>query len=344
MRKFAGEMKKVIFWIAGSLLLLLVAGMFVWNYINAPYKGIEAAWVYLPHGTTRPELKDQLLSVLGPRTGAATMSVYDAAAPKDAQIYGAYRIEPGTPAKDIARRLVRHRQTPIRLTFNNVRTLPQLAERISSQMEFSDGEFMAALDSVLPKSGFKTREQYPAAFLPDTYEFYWTTPASATVEKLLTVRNSFWNTDRRNRARELGITPVEAATLASIAEEETNNREERGIVARLYLNRVHKSIKLQADPTVKFALGDFGLRRIRGEHLKVNSPYNTYKVNGLPPGPIRIAEATTIDALLNSKPHKWIYMCAKEDFSGTHNFASDYSTHTANARRYRQALNQRGIH
>lgn len=336
-------MKKFVFWIAGALLLLLAAGLCVWNYVNAPYKGPEPAWIYLPHGTTPAELNDQLLSVLGPKTGAATMTIYNAAASKDAQIYGAYRIEPGTSAKDIARRLVRHRQTPIRLTFNNVRTLPQLAERISSQMEFSSAEFMSALDSVLPAAGFKRHEEYPAAFLPDTYEFYWTNPAGATVEKLLATRNNFWNTDRRNRARELGITPVEAATLASIAEEETNNRDERGIVARLYLNRANKSMKLQADPTVKFALGDFGLRRIRAEHLKVNSPYNTYKVQGLPPGPIRIANAETIDALLNSKPHNWIYMCAKEDFSGTHNFAADYATHIANARRYRQALDKRGI-
>lgn len=336
-------MKKFVFWIAGALLLLLVAGWCVWNYVNAPYKGTEPAWIYLPHGTTPAQLKDQLLSVLGPKTGSATMTVYDAAAAKDAQIYGAYRIDPGTSAKDIARRLVRHRQTPIRLTFNNVRTLPQLAERIGSQMEFSANEFLAALDSVLPQAGFKSKAEYPAAFLPDTYEFYWTTPPAATVEKLLATRNNFWNTDRRARAREMGITPVQAATLASIAEEETNNRRERGIVARLYLNRVHKSMKLQADPTVKFALGDFGLRRIRAEHLKVNSPYNTYQVNGLPPGPIRIADAATIDALLNSEPHNWIYMCAKEDFSGTHNFASDYATHTANARRYRQALNRRGI-
>lgn len=336
-------MKKKLFWIAGGLLLIVAAGICVWNYLAAPYTGTEATWLYLPHGTTRSELNDQLLSVLGPKTGAATMTVYNAVAKKDAQIYGAYRIEPGSTAKDIARRLVRHRQTPIRLTFNNVRTLPQLAERISSQMEFSAEDFIAALDSVLPSAGFKSPKEYPAAFLPDTYEFYWTTPAGTTVEKLLATRNNFWNSERRNRARELGITPIEAATLASIAEEETNNREERGIVARLYLNRVHKSMKLQADPTVKFALGDFSLRRIKGEHLKVNSPYNTYKVLGLPPGPIRVASAETIDALLNSKPHNWIYMCAKEDFSGTHNFASDYSTHMANARRYRQALDQRGI-
>lgn len=210
-------------------------------------------------------------------------------------------------------------------------------------MSFTDAEFIAALDSLLPSAGFKSRDSYTAAFLPDTYEFYWTASAASTARKLLETRNAFWNDERRAKARKLGLTPVEAATLASIAEEETNNRDERATVARLYLNRVHKGMRLQADPTIKFALGDFSLRRIRGEHLNVNSPFNTYVNPGIPPGPIRVAEARTIDALLNSAPHDYIYMCAKEDFSGTHNFASDYATHCKNARRYQQALNRRNI-
>lgn len=335
--------KKILLWSAVAVLVVAAAGVGAWRYVNAPYGGSEAAWLYLPHGTTPDALADSLRSALGERTGSRVALIYGAAAKKDAQIYGAYRIEPGTSAKDIARRLVRHRQTPVRLTFNNVRTLPQLAARISSQMEFSGAEFTAALDSVLPAAGFKSAAQYPAAFLPDTYEFYWTTPAKATVQRLLDARNAFWSPDRRRQAESLGITPVQAAILASIAEEETNNREERGTVARLYLNRLHKGMKLQADPTVKFALGDFSLRRIRGEHLKVESPYNTYRVAGLPPGPIRVADAATIDALLRSQPHGWLYMCAKEDFSGTHNFTADYSAHLANARRYQRALTARNI-
>lgn len=338
------KFKKLLFSIIGALALISIAALGVWEYVTSPYEGENPTWVYLPHGTSTEALGDSLRSALGNRVGSRTLRVYKAAAKSGTQIYGAYRIEPGTPAKDIARRILRHRQTPVRLTFNNVRTLDQLASRIASQMEFSASDFTAALDSLLPAAGFRGTEQYPAAFLPDTYEFYWTAPATETVGKLLHTRNNFWTPERRQKAAAMGLTPVQAATIASITEEETNNRPERATIARLYLNRLQRGMKLQADPTVKFALGDFTLRRIRGEHLKVNSPYNTYRVTGPPPGPIRIAEAATIDALLNSAPNSYIYMCAKEDFSGTHNFAADYSTHLANARRYQRALNARNIH
>ncbi|MCM1310506.1 MAG: endolytic transglycosylase MltG [Bacteroides sp.] len=336
-------MKKIIFSIIGGLTLIALAALCIWEYVVTPYEGENPAWIYLPRNTDRTALRDSLTNALGSRVGNRVFTVYKAAASDTLPIYGAYRIEPGKTAKDIARRLMRHRQTPIKLTFNNIRTLPQLAERIAGQMDFGSDEFLAALDSVLPTAGFSKTEQYAAAFLPDTYEFYWTTSAERTVEKLLKARNDFWNDERRTQARQLGLTPVEVATVASIAEEETNNREERGEVGRLYINRIRRGMKLQADPTVKFALGDFSLRRIRGEHLKVESPYNTYRVNGLPPGPIRVAAARTIDSVLTSQPHNYIYMCAKEDFSGTHNFAADYATHLANARRYQKALNQRGI-
>lgn len=334
--------KQILATACGVILLILAIGLYVWQYVTSPYGGSEAAWIYLPPGTTRAALTDSLTSSLGNRTAKRVMSIYGIAAKDTATIYGAYRIEPGTQAKDIARRLVRHRQTPVRVTFNNIRTLDLLAERLSRRMAFSADEFLAACDSILPPAGFATAE-FPAAFLPDTYEFYWTQTAGATVERLLETRNTFWNANRRARARKLGLTPIEVATLASIAEEETNNAEERGTVARLYLNRLNRGMKLQADPTVKFATGNFALRRILSEHLKIPSPYNTYLHHGLPPGPIRIAAATTLQTVLDAPANDYLYMCAKEDFSGRHNFARDYATHRANARRYQQALNARGI-
>ncbi len=335
--------KKTLLHSLAAFLLIALCAIFAWRYINAPYQADKPVWIYLPRGTSRAALADSLNSSLGSHIGIRVAKIINAATPDTVPIYGAYKILPGDKTKNIARRLIRHRQTPVRLTFNNIRTIPQLASRISRQMEFSDSDFLAALDSVLPAAGFSSPGQYPAAFLPDTYEFYWTTPAVETVDRLLAERNKFWTADRLDKARALGLSPVQVATLASIAEEETNSSGERATVGRLYLNRINRGMKLQADPTVKFAIGDFSLRRIRGKHLKIQSPYNTYLNPGLPPGPIRIASARTLDDILNAPPHPYVYMCAKEDFSGTHNFATDYAAHMANARRYQQALNRRNI-
>lgn len=217
-----------------------------------------------------------------------------------------------------------------------------LAERIASKMEWGADDFIAACDSVLPAKGFR-KAQYTAAFLPDTYEFFWTTDAVDVVRRLSDVRDAFWNDERRAKAASMGLNPVGVATLASIVEEETAKADERPKVARLYLNRLDRGMLLQADPTVKFALGNFGLRRIYNSHLAVDSPYNTYKYKGLPPGPIRVAERATLEAVLDAPKHNYIYMCAKEDFSGYHNFAADITAHNSNAARYHRALSARNI-
>ncbi|MDE5675491.1 MAG: endolytic transglycosylase MltG, partial [Muribaculaceae bacterium] len=149
--------------------------------------------------------------------------------------------------------------------------------------------------------------------------------------------------ERIQKAKDLGLTPAQLMTIASIVDEETNKLDEKDEIGRLYINRYLKGMKLQADPTVKYAVGDFSLRRILNTHLKTSSPYNTYLNTGLPPGPIRTTSVATIDQILNSKPSDAIYMCAKEDFSGYHNFAATYKEHLANAKRYQAALNRRGI-
>lgn len=311
--------------------------MFLWS----GYPGDEPRWIYVHAGETDAQLKSTLGSELGV-TGERAATLWSVFGGDVAKAHGAYRIAPGSSPVKIYRMLKNGAQTPVKLTFNNIRTLGQLASRVAECVEADSAAFMAACDSILPPLGFK-RPEYVAAFLPDTYEFYWTTAPEKIVGRLADFRNRFWNDDRRNKAKALGLTPVQVATVASIAEEETNDRAERGTVARLYLNRVHKGMKLQADPTVKYAVGDFSLRRITGAHLGVNSPYNTYRNDGLPPGPIRVAAAATLDAVLDSKPHKYLYMCAKDDFSGRHNFAEDYARHQENARRYHKALNARGI-
>ena len=175
------------------------------------------------------------------------------------------------------------------------------------------------------------------------YELYWTLQPKALLERMNKEAQKFWNDKRVLEAKQLGLTPDEVMTVASIVEQETAYNPEKPMVAGMYLNRLNQKMPLQADPTVKFALGDFALRRILHEHLRVNSPYNTYKVKGLPPGPICIPSVESINAVLHRANHNYLYMCAKEDFSGSHNFATTYAEHQKNATKYAAALNARGI-
>ncbi len=334
--------KKIIIIISALIAVILAALLVICHFfLWSGYDGDGPCWIYVPKDATDEYVKAELSDSLG-STGTRAALLWPLFGGDAVKAHGAYRIDPGNSPVKISRMLKDGAQTPIKLTFNNIRTINQLASRVASCVEADSSAFMAACDSILPSLGFK-RPEYAAAFLPNTYEFYWTAVPERVVRTLVDYRNRFWTDDRRNKAASLGLTPVQVATLASIAEEETNDRTERGTVARLYLNRVHKGMKLQADPTVKFAIGDFSLRRITGAHLNANSPYNTYLNPGLPPGPIRIADAATLDATLNSAPHNYLYMCAKEDFSGQHNFASTYEQHRLNARKYHKALNDRGI-
>ncbi len=338
-RSKAGRVMTVI--LAAGVLAAVGVVVLGRTYTGASYGGDKAEWVYVDSTMTEERLLEMLPRQLGNAGGKAAV-LWRLGGGDMSRAAGAYRIDPGMTSLDIYRTISRGRQTPVKLTFNNVRTLGQLAARVGERMAADSASFVAACNDVLPAAGFK-KPGYIAAFLPDTYEFYWTASPKYVVETLLKHRNGFWTDERRAKAKALGLSPVEVATVASIAEEETNDRAERAVVGRLYINRLDKGMKLQADPTVKYAVGDFSLRRITSRHLGASSRYNTYKYAGLPPGPIRMPEARTMDAILDSRPHKYLYMCAKEDFSGRHNFASDYATHQANAARYHKALNQRNI-
>lgn len=324
-------------------ILLLVGGIgayVIYNMVYRTYAG-EPVRIFIPRDATVQSIRDSLTVKLGDY-GKDVYFLWSRQNAKPSAAHGSYVVEPGMKAITMSRNLRFGRQTPIKLTFNNVRTIDELASRLSSKMEWGTSDFMDACDSVLAEKGF-TKQTYAAAFLPDTYEFFWTTSAADVVSRLSDYRDKFWNDERRARAASLGLNPVKVATLASIVEEETSKNDERGKVARLYLNRLNKNMLLQADPTVKFAVGDFSLRRILNRHLAVDSPYNTYKNTGLPPGPIRIVERRTLEAVLDAPKHDYLYMCAKDDFSGYHNFAVDFPAHQTNARRYQQALNRRGI-
>jgi UPF0755 protein len=257
---------------------------------------------------------------------------------------GRYQITSEMNNLTLVRNIMYGRQTPISISFNNVRTKDVLAERLTKKLKISEEEFLAELysEQTLKTLGFN-KNTVISLFIPNTYEVYWDITAEELIERMKKEYDLFWNEERTAKLLDVGLSKEEVSTLASIVEEETRKKDEQPVVAGLYLNRIHKNIPLQADPTVKFAVQDFSLRRIYKKHLEYDSPYNTYMYAGLPPGPIRVPSIQAIDAVLNFVNHNYIYMCAKEDFSGYHNFATSYKEHQENAERYRRALNKRGI-
>ena len=258
---------------------------------------------------------------------------------------GRYRAVAGTKCLTLFRMLRNGTQEPIRLVVPTSRTMDRLAATLSETLMIDSAEIASVLtDSTYLGAIGYTTATVPSLFIPNTYEVYWDISVDKLVERMERENARFWTAERKRKADALGLTHEQVSTLASIVDEETANNGEKPIIAGLYLNRLRIGMKLQADPTVKFAVGDFTLRRILGKHLLTESPYNTYRVTGLPPGPIRIPSIVGLDAVLNHAEHPYLYMCAKEDFSGTHNYARTLGEHRQNARRYIQALNARGIH
>lgn len=257
---------------------------------------------------------------------------------------GRYAVTPEMNNMDLLKDLRRAHQTAVKLTFNNIRFTSDLAERLSEQLMMSKDDILNLLkdSAVCAGLGFAP-PTIISMFIPNTYEVYWNIAPEKLLKRMQKEYANFWTDKRLAKAKAIGLTPVEVATLASIVEEETAAADEYPIVAGLYLNRLHTGMPLQADPTVKFAVGDFGLKRILFEHLEIDSPYNTYKHTGLPPGPLRVPTIKGMDAVLNHMEHNYLYMCAKEDFSGRHNFASTLAEHNRNANRYRAELNRRNI-
>lgn len=235
-------------------------------------------------------------------------------------------------------------QSPVNVTFNYMRNVDMLAGKIGKQIEADSASIAKLLHDkdYVGKLGFNERT-LPAMFLPDTYEFYWNTDAESFISRMLQEYNKFWNEDRKKAAKDKGLSPVEVSILASIIDKETNKTDEMPRIAGVYINRLHSNWLLQADPTLIFAIGDFSIKRVLNVHKEIESPYNTYKYIGLPPGPICIPSVAAVKAVLNAENHNYFYFCAKEDFSGYHNFAKTLTEHNHNALKYQSALNQRGI-
>ncbi|MCP4439051.1 MAG: endolytic transglycosylase MltG [Aureispira sp.] len=259
---------------------------------------------------------------------------------------GKYRIPANTKSNYDLVKVFRNKQLTIKLTFHNFRLKEQLAGHVAKQIEADSLSILALMNDVtyLDEIGY-TPENIMTIFIPNTYEVYWNYSAEKLMERMLKEHEKFWSEDRQEKAKALGLSPIDIYTVASIVETESNHKPERPTIAGVYLNRLRKGWHLEADPTVVFATGDFTIKRVLNRHLEVDSPYNTYKYPGIPPGPIYMASANAIDAVLNAQEHDYMFFCAKPQEAGqpaTHAFAKTHRAHINNAKRYQRWLNQQG--
>ena len=257
---------------------------------------------------------------------------------------GAYKVKMNMSNYEMITMLRSGNQTPIKLTFSYARKIEDLAEKITTKLKMSKDDLLNYLnENINNYSGFK-KTDIISIFLPDTYEVYWNISPEKLTNKMYSEYKKFWNEERLSKLDKININQKEAIVLASIVASESRMLDEADRIAGLYINRLNRNMRLQADPTLIFAANDFTIRRVLNKHKKIKSPYNTYIHRGLPPGPIRLASKKYIDAVLNYEKHNYIYMCAKEDFSGYHAFATNLSDHNRNAKKFQIALNMRKIY
>jgi UPF0755 protein len=341
-------MRRILLW---GTLFILVVGLAVagWAYFQAMRPNVaERKTPYalrIPHGAgfdyVMAELKASAAILdLGSFERVARFRKYDQLVKP-----GLYYLKPKMSNWEIVGKLRSGAQDQMKLTFKSHRSLDEIADEIGAQMEFGRDRFETALrdDAYLKTYGFNATT-VRGLFVPDTYFVYWTLTLDEFFKKMKRNYDEFWTAERKAKAEALGMSQAEVVTLASIVQAETYMSKERPIVAGLYLNRIRDGIPLQADPTVIFAHQDWSIRRVLLKHLEIDSPYNTYKYAGLPPGPINNPERSAIDGVLNAETHKYIFMCAKEDFSGYHNFATNLAQHNRNARLYQAALNAQKVY
>lgn len=330
------------------LAVLVVAGYFAFNFYRiyfSPNATGNEKYLYVKTGGTLDDLFEELrrrdvLNEIGTFSqAAAKMDLARALKP------GRYRLKKGMNNRSIINMLKSGNQDPVKLKFQNLRKKENFAGYLSRNLEPDSLTFINLLDSaaLIEKYGFNKDNSY-VMFIPNTYEMYWNVTASDFFERMHKEYEKFWTAERKQKAAALNLTPIQVSILASIVDAEALYDKEMPVIAGLYLNRLNKGILLQADPTVIFANDDFTVKRVTNSLLQVQSRYNTYKYAGLPPGPIMMPSINAIDAVLNREQNNYIYMCAKEDFSGYHNFAVTVQEHERNARKYREALNKRNIY
>ena len=330
-----------------AVLIIAVGGYFglkVYKVYMAPNVSGKESYLFVKTGSTienvYKEIKDKdLLTDVGTFSeAAAKMELAQRLKP------GRYKLTKGMNNRTLINMIKAGNQEPVKLKFHNFRKKENFAAYLAKNMEADSAAFLKVLDSaaLVEKYGFTPDNSY-TMFIPNTYDMYWNTNPLEFFEKMQKEYEKFWNAERKQKAAALNLTPQQVTILASIVDGEALYDKEMPTIAGLYLNRLNRGILLQADPTVIFANNDFTVKRVTGALLRVESKYNTYKYAGLPPGPIMMPSINAIDAVLNHEKNNYIYMCAKEDFSGYHAFAETKAQHEINANKYRAALNKRNI-
>ncbi|MFZ2429650.1 MAG: endolytic transglycosylase MltG [Lutibacter sp.] len=339
--------KKFLLLIIG--LLLLIGGVLGLSLYSKIFKGntVEEGYLYIPTGSNFEEVENLVRPFL--KRVKPFVSVAEKLNYPEAVKPGKYKISKGMSNFELVRMLRSGNQTMVNLSFNNQDTFEKLAGRISQQIEADSLSLLKAFtdNSFLEESGFNATNAI-GMYIPNSYEFYWNTTAEDFRAKMLNEYSKFWDAERLEKAKKLNLTKNEVITLASIVQKETATVNERPIVAKLYLNRLASGWPLQADPTIIFALkakfgNDMVIKRVFSKDLDINSPYNTYKNTGLPPGPISMPDISSIEAVLNPANHDYYYMCASVTTFGTHEFAKTLDQHNKNAAKYQQWLNKQGV-
>lgn len=338
------KIKPLYYLIPIIICVVIIVGLGYYYFLTGLSHQEETAYIYIDDDDTADSVYTKLQPIAGEHKLSALKIIARHWHYQDKIRTGRYAIQPGENAITVFRHLKNGRQEAEMLTIPESRTMDRLAGILSRKLMLDS----LTLVESLTDNDFCGRWGYDTAtiaclFVPNTYEVYWNITLDGLMERMQKEHDRFWNGERTAKATRLELTPNEVCIVASIIDEETANNEEKPMIAGMYLNRLKERMPLQADPTIKFAMHQFELKRIYHDMLFYDSPYNTYQNTGLPPGPIKIASIKGIDAVLNRVDHDYLYMCAKEDFSGTHNFARTYKEHLANAAKYSKALNERGI-
>jgi len=346
-RKKSG-IKKVLAVVAVILVIGgITAGYFAYRTAFGPNVDLEGKvtmHIYIPTGSSY----EDVLNILEENRVVANINTFTWLAEQknypNRVMAGRYLIHEDMNNNELINLLRSGRQDPVNITFSNIHTRYEVAGVLSRRLEADSAGILDLMkDPEVMKNYGLTPETAKLMFIPNTYEFLWNTSEKEVLDRMQREYNNFWNNQRLRQAENINLSPEEVGIMASIVQRETSKRDEMNRIAGVYMNRIKRNIPLQADPTVIFAVGDMSINRVLNRHLEIDSPYNTYRNRGLPPGPITLPEPFVIDQVLNYENHEYLFFCALDDFSGYHAFAKTYNEHLANARRYRQALNERRI-